>query len=75
MNEGFNTQENMPMQGMTESMKFCKHCGGKIPADAVICTICGRQVEQIAQNSAQPQIVINNANSNVNSNVVNAAGE
>lgn len=74
MDEGFNMQDNKPVQGDAEPMKFCKHCGGKIPADAVICTICGRQVEQIAQNSAQPQIVINNANSNVNSNVVNAAG-
>ncbi len=33
--------------------KFCKHCGSKIPEDAVICTACGRQVEEI-----------NNANTN-----------
>lgn len=49
--------------------KFCKFCGGKIPADAVICTGCGRQVETIQQaQSAQPQIVINNANTNTNTN-------
>lgn len=51
--------------------KFCKYCGAKIPESAVICTACGRQVEELkgfADNS-QPQIVINNANSNVNSNV------
>ena len=48
--------------------KFCKHCGGKIPADAVVCTLCGRQVEQMAQSGA-PNIVINNANQNTNSNV------
>lgn len=48
--------------------KFCKHCGGKIPEDAVICTLCGRQVEDV-NNSAQPQIVINNENNNTNSNV------
>ena len=27
--------------------KFCKHCGGKIPADAVVCPLCGRQVEEM----------------------------
>lgn len=50
--------------------KFCKHCGAKIPEDAVICTACGRQVEAMAS-AAQPNIVINNTNtnSNVNTNV------
>lgn len=53
--------------------KFCKFCGEKIPADAVICTKCGRQVEEIKSvQAAQPQIVINN--SNTNSNVNNNAG-
>ena len=49
--------------------KFCKYCGEKIPEDAVICTKCGRQVEEIKQN--QPNVVINNTNtnSNVNKNV------
>ncbi len=54
--------------------KFCKHCGSKIPEDAVICTACGRQVEEIkttASASATPNIVINNANTNTNSNVNN----
>jgi restriction system protein len=43
--------------------KFCKHCGEKIPEDAVICTKCGRQVEEIkgAKGGAE-QIVINNNN-------------
>lgn len=59
-------QQQAPVQQMAE--KFCKHCGGKIPADAVVCTLCGRQVEQIAQSGA-PNIVINNANQNTNSNV------
>lgn len=48
--------------------KFCKHCGQKIPKDAVLCTFCGRMVEEAQQNAA-PQIVINNDNNNVNSNV------
>ncbi len=57
-------------------MKFCKHCGARIPADAVICTACGRQVEEIKSAAAQPNVVINNSNSNVNTNTnnVNAMG-
>lgn len=60
------TQENT-------NTKFCKHCGERIPADAVICMKCGRQVEQLAQ-AAQPQIVINNANNNSNVNTLSAGG-
>lgn len=49
--------------------KFCKHCGGKIPKDAILCTLCGRQVEQMQSSStAIPNITINNANSSVNTN-------
>lgn len=58
-----------------ENTKFCKHCGGKILAAAVVCTHCGCQVEEI-KNAEQPSIVINNANtnSNVNNNTnLNAA--
>ena len=51
-----------------EKTKFCKHCGAKIPVDAVLCTACGRQVEELAGNAAQPNIVINNANTNTNVN-------
>lgn len=51
--------------------KFCRHCGGKIPADAVLCTLCGRQVEEIRRESVAPQVIINNTNenNNVNQNV------
>ena len=53
----------------TLKTKFCKHCGTKIPEDAVICTACGRQVEELKTSSANnPNIVINNANSNTNMN-------
>ncbi len=53
--------------------KFCKHCGAKIPEDAVLCTSCGRQVEEIKQNAAaQPNIIINNDNINTNTNTVMA---
>lgn len=52
-----------------EATKFCKHCGEKIPADAVICMKCGRQVEEIkSEATAQPNIVITNTNTNVNNN-------
>ena len=44
-----------------DDMKFCKHCGEKIAADAVICPKCGRQVEEVKGNDKQ-QIVINNTN-------------
>ena len=48
--------------------KFCKHCGAKIPPDAVICTACGRQVEELKKAAEEPQVVITNANANVNTN-------
>ena len=57
------------MDGNTEKLKFCKFCGAKIPEDAVMCTHCGRQVEQLS--SAQPNVVINNSNMNTNTNVNN----
>ena len=57
-----------PMHGTETAVqtKFCKHCGAKIPYDAVVCTACGRQVELIA--AREPQIVINNTNTNTNVN-------
>lgn len=61
---------------LAPNMKFCKFCGSQIPADAVLCTTCGRQVEQLqGANSAQPQVVINNSNNNVaNATAVAAVG-
>ncbi len=61
-----------PMQDMQANMKFCKFCAARIPADAVICTACGRQVEQLAQQSQQP-VIINNTNMNNNNNTNNVA--
>lgn len=61
-------QANQPQPG--QPMKFCKHCGGQIPADAVICTLCGRQVEEINQGAAPAQVVINNTNTNTNTNTM-----
>lgn len=59
-------QNNISVQSGT---KFCKFCGGKIAEDAVLCTLCGRQVEEIKKPNEQPSIVINNANTNTNTNV------
>lgn len=46
--------------------KYCKFCGQKIHEDAVMCTYCGRQVEQLK--SEQPQVIVNNTNTNTNTN-------
>ena len=48
--------------------KYCKHCGSQIPADAVICTSCGRQVEELKGAGESPNIIINNSNTNTNVN-------
>lgn len=53
-----------------ERMKFCKYCGRKIHEDAVICPLCGRQVEDMKK-TEQPNIVINNSSQSTNSNVNN----
>lgn len=61
------------MEGTEVKTKFCKFCGEKIAEDAVMCTHCGRQVEQLK--GEQPQVVINNANTNTNVNTnVNGMG-
>lgn len=51
-----------------EKTKFCKFCGFCIPVDSIICTKCGRQVENIG--GMDKGIVINNNNNN---NVSSAA--
>lgn len=52
------------MEDMQVKTKFCKYCGEKIPEEAVMCTHCGRQIEQLK--SEQPNVIINNTNTNVN---------
>jgi hypothetical protein len=61
------TLENEAVQAQT---KFCKHCGNKIHYDAVICTSCGRQVEELKTNNTNPNVIINNTNTNTNSNTI-----
>lgn len=58
---------------MSTNTKYCKHCGGQIPAAAVVCTLCGCQVEEI-KSAAQPNVVINNSNMNTNTNLVGGHG-
>ena len=54
---------------MEEETKFCKFCGAKIPMAAVVCTACGKQVEELkSAETTQPNIVINNSNNNTNTN-------
>ena len=45
---------------------FCQHCGNKISKEAVVCPKCGVQVAELktAQSTQQPQIIINNTNTN-----------
>lgn len=57
------------MEANNQQTKFCKHCGAKVPVQAVICTSCGGQIEELKQAQAQPNIVITNNNTNTNSNV------
>lgn len=60
--------EQQSKSGADVKTKFCKHCGGKIPEDAVVCNLCGRQVEELKSSANQPNIVINNDNNNANVN-------
>lgn len=61
------TATAIPAEG---KFKYCKFCGEKINEDAVICTKCGRQVEELKKAASEnPNIIINNSNSSVNSNV------
>ena len=71
-----NTQNtSTETQRAAEATKFCKHCGERVPAAAVICTHCGCQIEEIKK-TEQPSVVINNANTNqnVNTNMMGAFG-
>lgn len=51
-----------------QATKFCKFCGGTIAEDAVMCTHCGRQVEELKSAQSNPNIVINNSNTSTNVN-------
>ncbi|MCM1165817.1 MAG: NINE protein [Lachnospiraceae bacterium] len=61
---------------VNDGMKFCKFCGQRILSEAVICTHCGRQVEQLQGAQQLPQqIIINNTNANNNVNQAVSGGK
>lgn len=65
------TANSCPNCGYTfTKMKFCKFCGEKIPYDSVICTKCGRQVENQKNDGG---ITINNASSSSSSSSSSAS--
>ena len=66
--------ENATETSVTMPTKFCKHCGEKIPLEAVVCTKCGCPVEELKQAVQQPNIVVNNSNVNTNANANMMAG-
>lgn len=41
--------------------KFCKFCGEQIDKECVVCPKCGKQVESLAGNDTNPNIIINNS--------------
>ena len=47
-----------------QDTKFCKHCGKPIAKAAVVCPLCGCQVEKIKGEAGTPQINITNTNTN-----------
>ena len=56
-------QEEIPTP---QDTKFCKHCGKPIAKAAVVCPLCGCQVEEIKGEAGTPQINITNTNTNTN---------
>lgn len=52
--------------------KFCEKCGNKVVIDAVICPNCGMQLEDLKteESKVNPQIIINNSNTNNMNNVI-----
>ncbi|MBQ7761506.1 MAG: TM2 domain-containing protein [Clostridia bacterium] len=46
---------------------YCKYCGGEIHSDSIVCTHCGRQVQDF-KSAGGSNVVINNVNTNSNLN-------
>ena len=59
---------NDKLSGYSGVTKYCKFCGKKIPEQAVICTYCGCQVEEMKQNQPSAPVIVNNNISNNNNN-------
>lgn len=64
-----NEENDKTIPEVQNNRKYCKHCGELIDNDCVVCPKCGKQVETLNTNTAsQPNIIINNANNNTNTN-------
>ena len=48
---------------MKKDKKYCKHCGGIIDIDCVVCPKCGKQVEELKTNQSDTPIIINYSSS------------
>lgn len=63
---------------LKEKTAFCRNCGEEISEDAVVCPKCGVATDKFNaasnQPQAQPNIVINNNNENVNTNINRVGG-
>ena len=57
---------------MGNSQKYCKHCGQLIDADCIVCPKCGKQVEQL-QNQSSPIVINNSASSSANATAFNSS--
>lgn len=64
-----NNQQTPTETTASAPVKFCKHCGKQIAAEAIICPLCGCQVETMKAAESTPNIVINNSNMNTNTNM------
>lgn len=62
------------MEDTQVKTKFCKHCATKIPEDAIICTHCGRQVEELKSNNPDNIIINNSASSSSSASAANTNG-
>lgn len=62
VNNNYNNPYAQPQTQTQAQTKFCKFCGEKIAIDAVVCTHCGRQVEQLqgAASASSNNVYINN---------------
>lgn len=73
MNEMEQMSTTQPTAQSIQNTKFCKHCGRQIAKEAVICPLCGCQVDELQSAATTPQVVITNTNVNSNVNAVGAA--
>lgn len=67
--------ENIGINNMAQAgTKFCKHCGRQIAEQAVVCPLCGCQVEELKNtNNGQPIVINNNNNNNSSSSSASAS--